>query len=124
MKLTALAAALAGLLTSLAAPAVADVTHVAVAANFTEPAREIAALFKQKTGHEAVLIFGASGAFYTQITQARRSKCSCRPMRTPKMAVDNGFAVPDSRVHLCDRQARAVEPGRRCDEWRSGAEGG
>ena len=67
MKLTALAAALAAFLISLA-PAQADVTHVAVAANFTEPAKEIAALFKQKTGHEAVLIFGASGAFFTQIT--------------------------------------------------------
>ena len=68
MKLTALATAFVAFLTSLAAPADADVTHVAVAANFTEPAKEIAALFKQKTGHEAVLIFGASGAFYTQIT--------------------------------------------------------
>jgi hypothetical protein len=39
------------------AQAQAEVTHVAVAANFTEPAKEIAALFKQKTGHEAVLVF-------------------------------------------------------------------
>ncbi len=38
MKLTSFAAALAGLLASLAAPARADVTHVAVAANFTDPA--------------------------------------------------------------------------------------
>jgi molybdate transport system substrate-binding protein len=43
-------------------------THVAVAANFTEPAREIALRFREKTGREAVLIFGASGAFFTQIT--------------------------------------------------------
>ena len=28
--------------------------NVAVAANFTEPAKEIAAAFKQKTGHTAV----------------------------------------------------------------------
>ena len=100
-------------------------THVAVAANFTEPAKEIAALFKQKTGHEAVLIFGASGAFYTQITHSAPFEVFLSAdAERPKMAVDNGFAVPDSRVHLCDRQARAVEPGRRCDEWRSGAEGG
>ena len=68
MKLTAFATAFVALLTWLAAPADAGVTHVAVAANFTEPAKEIAAVFKQKTGHDAVLIFGASGAFYTQIT--------------------------------------------------------
>ena len=51
-----------------AAPAGAAQTNVAVAANFTEPAKEIAALFKQKTGHEAILSFGASGPFLTQIT--------------------------------------------------------
>ena len=44
-------------------------TNVAVAANFTDAAKEIAAAFKQKTGHEAVLSFGSAGQFYTQITQ-------------------------------------------------------
>ncbi|MGE0751219.1 MAG: molybdate ABC transporter substrate-binding protein [Variibacter sp.] len=44
-------------------------TNVAVAANFTEAAKEIAAAFKQKTGHEAVLSFGSSGQFFTQIKQ-------------------------------------------------------
>jgi molybdate transport system substrate-binding protein len=68
LKLTALVTAFVALLSSLAAQAQANVTHVAVAANFTEPAKEIAAVFKEKTGHEAVLIFGASGNFFTQIT--------------------------------------------------------
>ncbi|MDC7676363.1 molybdate ABC transporter substrate-binding protein [Asticcacaulis machinosus] len=40
---------------------------VAVAANFTEPAKDIAAAFKARTGHEASLSFGPSGQFYTQI---------------------------------------------------------
>src|SRR5580658_2094041 len=98
MKLTALATAFVAFLTSLAAPTVADTTHVAVAANFTEPAKEIAALFKQKTGHEAVLIFGASGAFYTQITHSAPFEVFLSAdSERPKMAVDNGFAVPDSR---------------------------
>jgi molybdate transport system substrate-binding protein len=44
-------------------------THVAVAANFTGAAKEIAAAFKEKTGHTAVLSFGSSGQFYAQITQ-------------------------------------------------------
>lgn len=52
-----------------AAIANAAETSVAVAANFTEPATEIAALFAAETGHSAVLSFGASGQFYTQITQ-------------------------------------------------------
>ena len=44
-------------------------TNVAVAANFTDAAKEIAAAFKQKTGHDAVLSFGSSGQLYAQITQ-------------------------------------------------------
>ena len=53
----------------IAAPAFAADTQVAVAANFTEPAKEIAAAFKKATGNEAGLEFGSSGAFYTQIAQ-------------------------------------------------------
>src|SRR5262249_27354542 len=51
--------ALAG--AALGAPALAAETQVAVAANFTEPAREIAAAFTAATGHKAVLSFGSSG---------------------------------------------------------------
>jgi molybdate transport system substrate-binding protein len=40
---------------------------VAVAANFTAPMQQIAKTFEQKTGHKAVLSFGSSGNFYTQI---------------------------------------------------------
>ena len=97
MKLTALATAFVALLTLLAAQAQAGVTHVAVAANFTEPAREIAALFKQKTGHEAVLSFGASGAFFTQITHGAPFEVFLSAdSERPKAAVDGGFAVADS----------------------------
>lgn len=44
----------------------ADV-QVAVAANFTEPMKKIAAEFEKDTGHKAVLAFGATGKFYAQI---------------------------------------------------------
>ena len=83
-------------LTSTSVPAAE--TNVAVAANFTETAREIAAAFKQKTGHEAVLSFGASGQFYTQITQGAPFQVflSADDSR-PKKLVDDGLAVPDSR---------------------------
>jgi molybdate transport system substrate-binding protein len=97
LRLTGLIAAIGALLTLIAAPAAAGVTHVAVAANFTEPAKEIAALFREKTGHEAVLIFGASGAFYTQITHSAPFEVFLSAdTERPKMAIDGGFAVPDS----------------------------
>lgn len=41
--------------------------QVAVAANFTAPMKEIAAVFERDTGHRAVLSFGASGKFYAQL---------------------------------------------------------
>ncbi len=58
-----------GLALLLGPAALAAETHVAVAANFTEPAREIAALFKRSTGDDAVLSFGASGPLSQQISQ-------------------------------------------------------
>ena len=102
MKLTALATACLALLISpgagAQAAATAGVTHVAVAANFTEPAREIAALFKQKTGNEAVLSFGASGAFFTQITHGAPFEVFLSAdEERPNVAVEQGFAVADSR---------------------------
>ena len=98
MKPTALAIAFLAFLASLAAQAQAGVTHVAVAANFTEPAKEIAALFKQKTGNEAVLSFGATGALFTQITHdAPFEVFLAADEKRPKAAVDGGFAVADSR---------------------------
>lgn len=47
----------------------AETVNVAVAANFTAPAKALAQTFKETTGHEAQLSFGATGAFYTQIKQ-------------------------------------------------------
>jgi molybdate transport system substrate-binding protein len=83
---------------STAANATAKQTNVAVAANFAEPAKQIAALFREKTGYEAVLSFGASGQFYTQITQdAPFQVFLSADEKRPKDAVDVGLAVPDSR---------------------------
>ena len=64
MKLLAL---LPLLLTLIASSALAAEVKVAVAANFAEPAQEIAKRFKARTGHEATLSFGSSGQFYAQI---------------------------------------------------------
>jgi molybdate transport system substrate-binding protein len=46
----------------------AEQVQVAVAANFTEPMKKIAAQFEKDTGNQAVLTFGATGKFYAQIT--------------------------------------------------------
>ena len=98
MNVRMMAAAFGLVLAAFAAPARAEKTHVAVAANFNEPAREIAALFRKKTGHEAILITGASGAFYTQITHGAPFEVFLSAdEERPRLAVENGFAVPDSR---------------------------
>ncbi len=89
--------ALFSMLAAFAAPAGAGQTNVAVAANFTEPAKEIAALFKQKTGDEALLSFGASGPFFTQITHdAPFQVFLSADEQRPKAAVEQGFAVKGS----------------------------
>jgi molybdate transport system substrate-binding protein len=77
------------------APVNAAETHVAVAANFTLPAEEIAAAFHAASGHTAVLSFGATGAFYTQIAQGAPfgvllAADDIRPAR----AVAEGLGVP------------------------------
>jgi molybdate transport system substrate-binding protein len=98
MKLTSLAAGVGLFCLSFAPCAGAGQTHVAVAANFTEPAREIANLFRQKTGHEAILIFGASGAFFTQITHGAPFEVFLSAdQERPQLAIEQGYAVADSR---------------------------
>lgn len=99
MKLISSLGAIVLVASGLAAShAFAAQTNVAVAANFTEAAREIAALFKAKTGHEAVLSFGSSGQFYGQITQDAPFQVflSADDERPKKLEAD-GLVVPGSR---------------------------
>ncbi|CAL4866931.1 hypothetical protein MMA231_01178 [Asticcacaulis sp. MM231] len=58
-------------LLALALPAVASAKdlQVAVAANFTDAAKDAAAAFEKKTGTHVSLSFGPSGGFYSQIQQ-------------------------------------------------------
>ena len=91
--------AFAGLVIAFAAAAAsAEPVPVAVAANFTEPAKEIAAAFKAATGEEAVLSFGASGQFYSQITHGAPYQVflSADVERTQKVEQD-GLGVPGTR---------------------------
>lgn len=45
----------------------ADEVQIAVAANFTAPAKQIAVAFEKETGHKTALSFGGTGKFYAQI---------------------------------------------------------
>jgi molybdate transport system substrate-binding protein len=85
-------------ISSLISPAAhAATTNAAVAANFTEPAKEIAQLFESKTGHRVLLSFGATGQFYTQITQGAPFQIFLSAdQSTPKKLVDEGLTVADS----------------------------
>jgi molybdate transport system substrate-binding protein len=55
------------ILLCVACSAHADEFQVAVAANFTAPAKLIAAAFEKDSGHKAMLSFGGTGKFYAQI---------------------------------------------------------
>ncbi len=80
------------------APALAADTQVAVAANFTEPAKEIAAAFAAKTGHHAILNFGSSGQFYTQVTQGAPFEVFLSAdADRPKRMEQEGLGMPGTR---------------------------
>jgi molybdate transport system substrate-binding protein len=71
--------------------------HVAVAANFTDCATEIARLFEQRTGNHAVLSSGSTGQLFTQITQdAPFEIFLAADEETPNKAVAAGLAPADS----------------------------
>ncbi|HEX2800599.1 MAG TPA: molybdate ABC transporter substrate-binding protein [Phenylobacterium sp.] len=92
--LVVLAAALAfGPIAALAAE-----TQVAVAANFTEPARRIATAFKAATGHTAILSFGSSGQFYAQMARgAPYEVLLSADADRPKKAEQEGLGVAGTR---------------------------
>ncbi|MCO6391579.1 molybdate ABC transporter substrate-binding protein [Aliihoeflea aestuarii] len=78
----------------LGSAAHADSVNIAVAANFTDAANEIAAAFAQASDHEAILSFGATGQFYTQITQGAPFEIllAADDVR-PAQSVEEGYGV-------------------------------
>ena len=87
-------ALLTGILLASVAWAQAGETVVAVAANFTEPVKEIAEQFKAKTGHTATLSFGATGNFYNQIKNGAPFEVFlAADTARPTKAVEEGYAV-------------------------------
>jgi molybdate transport system substrate-binding protein len=87
-------AALAGAVALSASAACAVDVPVAVAANFTDAANEIAALFLRTTGHRAVYSFGSTGQLYTQITQGAPFQVFLSAdQATAKRAIDENSGV-------------------------------
>ena len=90
---------------------------MAVAANFTQAAQEIARAFKTASGHDAVLSFGASGALYAQITQgAPYEVLLSADEERPQQAVAAGLALSETRftyaigrLALWSRDGRAAQ---------------
>jgi molybdate transport system substrate-binding protein len=78
--------------------ALAADTQVAVAANFTEPAKEIAAAFKAATGNTATLSFGSSGQFYAQMSHGAPFEVFLSAdAERPQAAERDGLAAPNTR---------------------------
>lgn len=72
--------------------------QVAVASNFTAPAKAIAADFERDTGHRAALAFGATGKFYTQIRNgAPFEVLLAADDETPARLEREGAAIAGSR---------------------------
>jgi len=81
-------------LSVLALPSRADEIQVAVAANFSAAAQQIAADFEKDTGHTAKLSFGATGKFYAQIENgAPFDVLLAADQATPGRLVAEGKAV-------------------------------
>jgi molybdate transport system substrate-binding protein len=77
--------------------AFAETVNIAVAANFTDPAKEMAQIFKEKTGHDAILSFGPSVQLYTQIKESAPFQIFLSADgELPKKLIEEGSAVPDS----------------------------
>ena len=101
------------LLMSQALPALADTAHIAVAANFTAVAEELEALFEAKGAHQIELSFGATGQFYTQISQgAPFDVLLAADTERPERAVAEGLGVEGTFFVYAEGQLALYAPGR------------
>jgi molybdate transport system substrate-binding protein len=75
----------------------AETVHVAVAANFTAVAENLAPLFTAASGHEVIYSFGATGLLYAQISQgAPFGVFLAADTARPAKAAAEGLAVEGS----------------------------
>ena len=90
--------AVAAALCLVALRAEAGEVRVAVAANFTAPMKQIAALFQADTGHTVQVSFGSTGKFYAQIRNgAPYDVLLAADDTTPARMATEGLAQASSR---------------------------
>lgn len=81
-------------LTGPCAIAKAEETRIAVAANFTEPAKEIGALFERTAGHRLKFSFASTGQLYAQIAlDAPFDVFLAADQKRAALAAEHGFAL-------------------------------
>lgn len=89
--------------------------QVAVAANFAEPMKAIAAVLQKTSGHTLKISTGASGAFYTQIKNgAPFDVFLSADNERPEMLEKDGLAQPGTRFTYANGKLVlwSVRPGR------------
>ena len=85
------------LFSTLASSVNAGEVNAAVAANFTVPAQQIAALFEKETGNTVKFSFGSTGKFYSQIKEgAPFDVLLAADEKTPKKMEQEGLAVANT----------------------------
>lgn len=78
--------------------ALADSIRLAVASNFSEPIKAIAAQYEIRTGHRLVLVFGSTGKHYAQIINGAPFELFlAADMRRPQLLEQQGIAIAGSR---------------------------
>ena len=76
----------------------ADEIRVAVATNFADAVREVAARFESKSSHKVILVFGSTGKHYAQIKHgAPFDVFFAADERRPMLLEQEGLALPGSR---------------------------
>jgi molybdate transport system substrate-binding protein len=93
--------------------------QVAVAANFAAPMQHLARLFRQDTGHEAVVSIGSTGRFHAQISNGAPFQVLLSADReTPARLEREGLAVAGTRqtyavgrLVLWSRDPQGVDAG-------------
>lgn len=89
---------LGALLATMAQVADAGEVNAAVAANFTEPVKQIVELFQKESGHTVKLSFGSSGKFTSQIKEgAPFDVFLAADEKNPKLLEKEGLVVEGSR---------------------------
>lgn len=90
----------------------AEYVRVAVASNFTVPAKQLAAAFEHATGDRVTLSFGSTGTLYAQIAQgAPHQVFLAADAARPDRAVAEGFAVAESRFVYAIGRLALLAPG-------------